>query len=103
MMEPHRGALVAQAVARKLGEAMAHQRISANALAQKSGVNRQVITNVLNGSVWPDLLTIADLEGALGVLLWPDHTQWRIPEPGRPGDAVAPEGDAVRLRREGGS
>lgn len=102
VMEPHRGALVAQAIARKLAEAMAERGISANALAKKSGVNRQVITNVLNGTVWPDMLTVVDLEGALGVLLWPDHTQWRIPEPGRPGDQAAPEGRASRPRREGG-
>ncbi|MFJ7529352.1 helix-turn-helix domain-containing protein [Streptomyces griseus] len=94
MMEPHRGALVAQAIARRLAEAMAEQGVSANALAKKSGVNRQVVTNVLSGSVWPDMLTIVDLEGALGVLLWPDHTQWRIPEPGQPGDHAASEGGA---------
>ncbi|MGW0207527.1 helix-turn-helix transcriptional regulator [Streptomyces sp. NPDC003233] len=94
MMEPHRGALVAQAMARKLADAMAERGISANALAKMSGVNRQVIANVLNGTVWPDVLTVVDLEGALGVLLWPDHTQWKIPEPGHPGDRVAPDGEA---------
>lgn len=103
MMEPHRGALVAQAIARKLAAAMAERGSSANALAQKSGVNRQVITNVLNGSVWPDMLTIVDLEGALGVLLWPDHTQWRIPEPGEPGDQAASEDGAPGVSREGGA
>lgn len=36
-----------------------------------SGVNRQVITNVLNGSVWPDSLTVMDLEEALHCQLWP--------------------------------
>lgn len=92
VMEPHRGALVAQAIARKLAEAMAVRGVSANALAKRSGVNRQVITNVLNGTVWPDMLTLVDLEGALGVLLWPDHTQWRIPEPGQPGGQAAPDG-----------
>ncbi|MFF4166313.1 helix-turn-helix domain-containing protein [Streptomyces sp. NPDC001741] len=79
MMEPHRGALVAQAIARKLAQAMSDQGLSANALARRSGVNRQVIANVLNGTVWADTLTVIDLEGALGVILWPDHVQWRIP------------------------
>ncbi|MEH0577970.1 helix-turn-helix transcriptional regulator [Streptomyces sp. B21-108] len=102
MMEPHRGALVAQAIAHKLAEAMVERGLSANALAHKSGVNRQVITNVLNGSVWPDMLTIVDLEGALGVLLWPDHTQWRMPEPVQPGDQAASEEDAPGVSREGG-
>lgn len=46
-----------------------------------------MITHVLNGSVWPDMLTVVDLEGALGVPLWPEHTTWRIPAPGE-----APEG-----------
>ncbi|MEU8595504.1 helix-turn-helix domain-containing protein [Streptomyces anulatus] len=94
VMAPHRGALVAQAIACKLAETMSEQRISANALAQKSGVNRQVITNVLNGTVWPDMLTIVDLEGALGILLWPDHTQWTIPESGEPVRQVASDGNA---------
>ncbi|MFD7359037.1 helix-turn-helix domain-containing protein [Streptomyces sp. NPDC059885] len=87
MMEPHRGALVAQAIARKLAQAMYNQGLSANALARRSGVNRQVIANVLNGTVWADTLTVIDLEGALGVILWPDHVQWRIPAAGE-----APEG-----------
>ncbi|PAZ17627.1 transcriptional regulator [Streptomyces sp. SA15] len=81
-MRPHRGALVAQAIARRLAEAMAEQGMSANALARESGVNRQVIANVLNGSVWPDMLTVVDLEGALGVMLWPQHVEWSIPAPG---------------------
>ncbi|MDI5971408.1 helix-turn-helix transcriptional regulator [Streptomyces sp. SL13] len=92
VMEPHRGALVAQVIARNLAEVITEQGISANALAQKSGVNRQVVTNVLRGSVWPDILTVVDLEGALGVLLWPDHTQWQIPEPRLPGTGGAQEG-----------
>ncbi|MFI6022336.1 helix-turn-helix domain-containing protein [Streptomyces sp. NPDC051287] len=82
MMQPHRGALVAQAIARRLAEAMTEQQISANALARASGVNRQVIANVLNGTVWPDMLTVVDLEGALDVKLWPDHLEWKIPAPG---------------------
>ncbi|WP_329313792.1 helix-turn-helix domain-containing protein [Streptomyces sp. NBC_01278] len=87
VMQAHRGALVAQAIARALSEAMAERGMSANALARKSGVNRQVIANVLNGTVWPDMLTVVDLEGALGVMLWPVHVEWRIPAPGE-----APEG-----------
>ncbi|MFE2326509.1 helix-turn-helix domain-containing protein [Streptomyces sp. NPDC059385] len=82
VMQAHRGALVAQAIARRLSEAMAEQGMSANALARKSGVNRQVIANVLNGTVWPDMLTVVDLEGALEVMLWPVHVEWRIPAPG---------------------
>ncbi|MFF4379150.1 helix-turn-helix domain-containing protein [Kitasatospora sp. NPDC001547] len=79
-MKAHRGAEVAQAVARALAQAMEGQGLSANALAKRSGVNRQVVTNVLNGTVWPDLLTVVDLEVALGVPLWPDHLQWTSEE-----------------------
>lgn len=101
VMEPHRGALVVQAIARRLAEVMAEQELSANALARKSGINRQVITNVLNGVVWPDMLTVVDLEGALGVMLWPEHARWRIPAPGEaPGgvteDMITAEGRAQK-------
>jgi hypothetical protein len=67
----HHGARVAQRVARRLAEAMARQRLSAKRLGRISGVNRQTIANVLNGVVWPDLLTIANLEHALQERLWP--------------------------------
>ncbi|MFE6665735.1 helix-turn-helix domain-containing protein [Streptomyces sp. NPDC057697] len=56
--------------------------MSANELARRSGVNCQVITNVLNGVVWADIMTVAELEGALGVMLWPAHVKWEIPEAG---------------------
>lgn len=67
----HHGARVAQGVARRLAEAMARQRVSAKRLGMISGVNRQTIANVLAGTVWPDLLTIANLEHALAARLWP--------------------------------
>ncbi|MFF2226906.1 hypothetical protein ACFVV7_26730 [Streptomyces globisporus] len=50
---------------------MVSRSLSANALAKASGVNRQVITNILHGSVWPDSLTIMDLEDALAAEIWP--------------------------------
>jgi len=88
VMKPHRGAQVAQAVARSLEQAMAAQHMSANRLAGLTGVNRQVIGNILLGHTWPDLLTIATLEQALGQRLWPDHLAW--PESGDPGAAPDP-------------
>lgn len=45
--------------------------MSANRLAHLSGVNRQTIANALAGTVWPDLMTIANLEKHLGWRLWP--------------------------------
>ncbi|MER6192589.1 helix-turn-helix domain-containing protein [Streptomyces cyaneofuscatus] len=68
----------------RLAEVMAEQQLSANALAHKSGVNRQAIANLLNGTVWCDILTLVDLEGALGVPLWPDHTRWSLQDSSEP-------------------
>ncbi|MCP2340660.1 helix-turn-helix domain-containing protein [Actinomadura rupiterrae] len=72
--EPY-GAQVAQELARRLGEAMAEQGFSANRLSRESGVNRQTIANVLAGAVWPDLMTIANLQRALSVRWLPDGAQ----------------------------
>lgn len=93
----HHGARVAQRVARRLGEAMARQRLSAKRLGRISGVNRQTIANVLNGVVWPDLLTIANLEHALQERLWPGPA---LPGAGeRSGEADEPvAADAVCVR-----
>ncbi|MFI8984641.1 helix-turn-helix domain-containing protein [Streptomyces antimycoticus] len=84
-------------MARALAEAMERQKISANALAQASDVNRQVISNVLAGSVWPDLLTVANLEGALGEPLWPNHLEW--PQDGS-GCRVQPQAEGITRQRD---
>ncbi|MFG3335506.1 helix-turn-helix domain-containing protein [Streptomyces tendae] len=76
VMDGYRPAQVGQAIARALEEAMKRKGLSANALASASGVNRQVITNVLNGTTWPDLLTVASLEATLDEMLWPRHVDW---------------------------
>lgn len=70
-LEPHRAARRIQTLARRLRGVMASRSLSANALAKASGVNRQVITNILHGSVWPDSLTVMDLEEALAAEIWP--------------------------------
>jgi ribosome-binding protein aMBF1 (putative translation factor) len=72
-LRPHRGAYVAQEVARRLAQAMGQQGLSASRLAVRSGVNRQTITNVLGGLAWPDLLTVALLEEGLDSALWPPY------------------------------
>ncbi|MFI5899818.1 helix-turn-helix domain-containing protein [Streptomyces cyaneofuscatus] len=102
VMQPHRGALVAQAIARALADAMAEQGMSANALARKSGVNRQVIANVLSGTVWPDMLTVVDLEGALDVMLWPRHVEWIIPAPGEAPDGTTEDAVAAASQQRKG-
>ncbi|MGW0826710.1 helix-turn-helix domain-containing protein [Streptomyces sp. NPDC002845] len=97
VMDELLGARVAQAVSRALAEAMERQKISANALAQASDVNRQVIANVLAGVVWPDLLTVASLEGALRERLWPDHLGW--PQDGN-GNQAQPLPEKIRRQRD---
>ncbi|MFD7955012.1 helix-turn-helix domain-containing protein [Streptomyces ardesiacus] len=82
VMDGYRPAQVGQAIARALADVMERRGLSANALASAAGVNRQVITNVLHGSVWPDLLTVASLEEALGEMLWPHHVDWPLDESG---------------------
>ncbi|MFJ5851196.1 helix-turn-helix domain-containing protein [Streptomyces sp. NPDC092903] len=70
-LDPHRAAQRIQSLARRLRTMMASRSLSANALAKASGVNRQVISNILHGSVWPYSLTVMDLEEALAAEIWP--------------------------------
>ncbi|MFB4301056.1 hypothetical protein [Actinomadura sp. NTSP31] len=70
-LQEHHAARVAQAVAANLAAAMAEQAFSAKHLGRVSGVNRQTIANLLSGAVWVDMMTIANLESALQVWLWP--------------------------------
>lgn len=94
-MEGYRPAQVGQAIARGLAEAMERKGLSANALASASGVNRQVVSNVLAGVTWPDLLTVASLEEALGEVLWPCHVDWPMDEDGVRRQPLPPQrGDA---------
>ncbi|WIB67440.1 helix-turn-helix transcriptional regulator [Curtobacterium sp. MCBD17_035] len=44
---------------------------SIRAVAQAAGVSHVTLINVLSGRAWPDLTTIAKLELALEVDLWP--------------------------------
>ncbi|WP_407838737.1 helix-turn-helix domain-containing protein [Streptomyces sp. DSM 116496] len=87
VIESRRAAQIAQTVSRRLAEAMTRQGLSANALAKASGVNRQVIANILAGQVWIDTVTLADLEEVLDEMLWPQHVAWpRNPQ----GEALEP-------------
>ncbi|MBT2479444.1 helix-turn-helix transcriptional regulator [Streptomyces sp. ISL-94] len=67
----HPQARVVQALARTLMEQMAEQGLSLRQVAAVSGVNRQAITNLLQGSSWPDVFTVSRLEDGLGAALWP--------------------------------
>jgi transcriptional regulator with XRE-family HTH domain len=70
-MTEHHGARVAQALARRLQAAIDAQGWSVAELSRRSGVARYTIAKALAGEAWPDLLTIANLERALGADLWP--------------------------------
>lgn len=67
----HHGARVAQALALNLALALEECGWSVAELSRRSGASRLTIANVLQGEVWPDLLTIAGLEKALDRDLWP--------------------------------
>lgn len=70
-MAGHHGARVAQALAVRLRAAIDEKSWSIVELARISGVARDTITKAMTGRGWPDLLTIAKLEEALGANLWP--------------------------------
>ncbi|MEU8542980.1 helix-turn-helix transcriptional regulator [Streptomyces sp. NPDC048717] len=71
MLTDHHGAKVAQALALALTEALESNGWSVAELSRRSGISRLTISNVLQGLVWPDLLTVASLEKALDRDLWP--------------------------------
>ncbi|MGN9786840.1 helix-turn-helix domain-containing protein [Nonomuraea sp. ZG12] len=70
----HPAAAVVQQIAAGLAGVLAERRLSLRALAASSGVNRQSIADLLAGRSWPDVATIALLETALAVRLWPQGT-----------------------------
>lgn len=57
-------------VARRLANAMEGQ--SLRATAREAGLDHTTVRALVEGVRWPDLITIARLEQALGVRLWPD-------------------------------
>jgi hypothetical protein len=67
----HPAAVVVQAIAATLTRELAARKLSRRGLATLSGVNRQSINDLLAGTSWPDVATIALLETALGRRLWP--------------------------------
>ncbi|MFH8564614.1 multiprotein-bridging factor 1 family protein [Streptomyces sp. NPDC017988] len=71
LMTDHHGAKVAQALAVRLKAAIEARGWSVAELSRVSGVARYTIAKALAGEAWPDLLTIANLEKALGEDLWP--------------------------------
>ncbi|MEU7001788.1 helix-turn-helix transcriptional regulator [Nonomuraea sp. NPDC046570] len=70
-LEGHVAAAVVQAIAATLAGELAARKLSRRVLAALSGVNWQSINDLLAGTSWPDVATIALLESALGGPLWP--------------------------------
>lgn len=60
----------AQELARNLEAGMGERSI--RELGRLTGISHTTIAGVLNGTRWADLVTIAKLEEALDVRLWPD-------------------------------
>ena len=59
----------AQRFSARLQEAIGTR--SYRAIARESGVSHGTISALVRGDTWPDLITIAKLEWALGRVLWP--------------------------------
>lgn len=55
----------------ELGRVIRHSEMSMSALASSAGLARSTVYDLLNGSTWADMVTIAKLEEVLGWSLWP--------------------------------
>ncbi|MFF4408523.1 helix-turn-helix domain-containing protein [Streptomyces sp. NPDC001407] len=73
-----------QEVARRLKAAMDQQRISQRTLARLCAVAQATISRTLRGEVLPDLGTLAKLEAALGVDIYPTGLFRNTPSPTTP-------------------
>ena len=61
--------LLAITLRRSMGKA------SIRSVADTADLDEGTLRNVLSGARWPDLRTIARLEDALGVPLWPEYEE----------------------------
>ncbi|WP_326611829.1 helix-turn-helix domain-containing protein [Streptomyces scopuliridis] len=61
-------------IARTLTLVLNDQGLSLRTTAAGSGVNRQVIADLLAGRSWPDVATVARLAHFTGATLWPPGT-----------------------------
>ncbi|MFJ5305194.1 helix-turn-helix domain-containing protein [Streptomyces sp. NPDC088350] len=82
VLDDHHGAKVAQEVAARLRRAIDAHGWSIAEVSRRSGVARLTIMKVLGGEVWCDLLTIASLEKAFDVDLWPGRNPGNPPKGG---------------------
>lgn len=59
----------ARIFAQRLGAAIGDR--SFRSVSRAAGVSHRTIAHLVRGESWPDLITIAKLEFALGAVLWP--------------------------------
>ena len=79
---------LAAGLARRLKDKIGKESI--RYVAKKAQLSPQTLVNILHGNTWPDLLTIARLEEALGTRLWgSEHRKRPI---WLPGDLYMPPG-----------
>lgn len=64
-------ARVVQHVARAAGRRIAQLGLSLRAVESATGVSRMSVAALMEGSSWPDLLTVVSLEDGLDCPLWP--------------------------------
>lgn len=74
-------------IARALDEALKGQVRSH--VAQSAGIERSTLYDILAGKTWPDMVTLAKLEQALSVTLWPTDLP-PLPRTSDAGPAAAP-------------
>lgn len=60
----------AQEIARRLAAAVGDR--SYRQVGREVGVDHTTIAGIVSGEHWPDIVTLAKLEGALEVRLWPE-------------------------------
>ena len=70
----HGQARVVLTIAQALERHIARQGYSLRQVAAATGVNRQVVANLLGGASWIDVVTVSLLEDGLDVVLWPGAT-----------------------------
>lgn len=69
------GAVAAQTIVRALTQAMTQQGRTLRTLAAATGINHTTIGRIIRGLTYPDVDTVARLQTALAVHLWPPDQQ----------------------------
>ena len=68
-------ARVVQYVARAAGQRIAQLGLSLRGVEGATGVSRMAVAALIEGSSWPDVLTVVSLEDGLDCPLWPGSSR----------------------------